>query len=142
MRDAPRRPSCTFGTSLGRIQIRIFLCTPEFSTQTNVFVCCKDYYSDVVLLMVGEEICLLSRIVQTRKVTNDMCDFPPQFARHTCTIARRGSAVFGGEQFRLWRIQISHYPPLFPLSALTPCVVYELLNLNDLVLDIASVNTI
>jgi hypothetical protein len=46
--------------------------------------------------MVGEEICLLSLIVQTKKVTSDMCAFPPQFARHTSTIARRASVVFGG----------------------------------------------
>jgi hypothetical protein len=92
--------------------------------------------------MVGEEICLLSLIVQTRKATNDMCDFTPQFARHTSTIARRASAVFGGEQFRHCRIQISHYPPPLPLSALAPSVVYELLNLNDIVLDSASVNTV
>jgi hypothetical protein len=92
--------------------------------------------------MAGEEICLLSLIVQTRKVTSDMCDFLPQFARHTSTIALRALAVFGGEQFRHWRSQISHYIPPLPLSALTPCVVYELLNLNDLVLDIASVSTV
>lgn len=142
MRDAQRRPSFTVGTSLDPIQIRIFfLRTAEFGAQSDAFLCSKDC-SDVVLLMVGEEICLLSLIVQTRKVTSDMCDFPPQFARHTSTIARRDSAVFGGEQFRQWRIQISHYPPSLPLSALTPCVVYELLNLNDLVLDIASVNTV
>jgi hypothetical protein len=61
----------------------------------------------VVLLMAGEEICLLSLIVQTRKVTSDM-HFTPQFARHTSTIASRALAVFGGEQFRHWRIQISH----------------------------------
>lgn len=80
----------------------------------------------MILLAVGEEICLLSFIVQTRKVTSDMRDFPPQFARHTSTIASRASTVFGGEQFRHWSIQISHYPPLLPLFALTPCVVYEL----------------
>jgi len=96
----------------------------------------------MVLLMVGEDICLPSLIVQTRKVTSDICDFPPQFARHTSTIARRASAVFGGEQFRHWMIRISHYPPPLPLSALSPCMVYGLLNLNDLVLDIASVNTV
>ena len=96
------------------VQIRILLRTPEFGTKTNVFVCCKEDYSDVVLLMVGEEICLLLPVVQTRKVTSDMCDFPPQFARHTSTIARRASAVFGGEQFRHWRIQIK-------VTVLPPC---------------------
>jgi hypothetical protein len=118
------RLSCAFGTSFGRTQIRIFLRTPEFGTQIDVFVCCKEGHGDVVLLMVGEEICLLSFIEQTRKATSDMRNFPPQFARHTSTIARRASAVFGGEQFRHWRIQISHYPPSLPLCALTPCGVW------------------
>ena len=88
-------------------------CVPVNSVhKLTCSLCCKEDYGGLVLLMVGEEICVLSLIMQTRKVTSDMCDFPPQFARHTSTIARRASAVFGAEQFRHWRIQISHSPSL------------------------------
>ena len=123
----------------GPDQIGIFLRTPEFGTETGVFVCCKEDYSDVILLVVGEEICLLLLIVQTRKVTSDMCDLPPQFARHTSALQPCSSANSSGTGGSRCHCPP---PPPAPLSAPTPCVTCELLNLNNLVLKIVSVNSV